>query len=113
MVVVVVVVVVVLVVLVVVVCCVVLLCVVCCVLCVVCCVLCVVCCVLCVVWEMLSSGSFVDAAESTHSSAVEWNVVLSFSLSLYMFLAWFDALHRAHRCCLSISSWDRSSNFVV
>ena len=30
----------------------------------------------------LSSGSFVDAAGSNHSSAGEWNVALSFSLSL-------------------------------
>ena len=28
-----------------------------------------------------------------------------------MFLARFHALLRAHRCCLSVSSWDLSSNF--
>ena len=44
----------------------------------------------------LSSGSFVDAAGRNQSVAV----VLSFSFSLYMFLARFHALLRAHRCCL-------------
>ena len=29
-----------------------------------------------------------------------------------MFLARFHALLRAHRCCLSVSSWDLSSNFI-
>ena len=33
----------------------------------------------------LSSGSFVDAAGSAHSSAVKQNVALSFSLNLYAF----------------------------
>ena len=53
--------------------------------------------------DSLSSGSFVDAAGSTHSSAGSQNVALSLSLSLYMFLARFHALLRAHRCCLSVS----------
>ena len=61
----------------------------------------------------LSSGSFVDAAGSAHSSVGEWNVALSFSLSLYMFQARFHALLRAHRYCLSVSSWDWSSNFIA
>ena len=30
-----------------------------------------------------------------------------------MFLAKFQALLQAHRCCLSVSSWDRSSNFIA
>ena len=59
----------------------------------------------------LSSGFFVDAAKSTHSSAGKSNVALSFSVSLYMFLTRFQALLRAHRCCRSISSWDLSSKF--
>ena len=61
----------------------------------------------------LSYGSFVDAAGSTHSTAGKWNVALSFSLSLQMILARFQALLRAHRCCLSVSSWDRLSNFMA
>ena len=36
-----------------------------------------------------------------------------FSLSLFTFLARFHALLRAHRCCLSVSSWDWSSNFIA
>ena len=55
----------------------------------------------------LSSGSFVDAAGSTHSPTGKWNVALSFSLSLCLFLARFQALLRAHRCCRSVSSWDQ------
>ena len=61
----------------------------------------------------LSSSSFVDAAGNTLSSEGELSVALSFSLSLWMFLAKFHALLRAHRCCLSVSSWDRSSNFTA
>ena len=60
----------------------------------------------------LSSGSFVDAAGSTHSSAEKWNAALSFSLSLQLFLPRFQALLRAHRCC-RVSSWDLSSNFTA
>ena len=56
----------------------------------------------------LSSGSFGDAAWSTHSSSGKKNAALSFSLSLFQFLARFQALLRAHRCCLSVSSWDLS-----
>ena len=60
----------------------------------------------------LSSGSFVDAAGSTHSCVGERNVTWSFSLSLHMYSSRFHALLRAHRCCLSVSS-DRSSNFIA
>ena len=56
----------------------------------------------------LSSGSFVDTARSAHSSAGKLNAALFFSLSLYMFMARFQALLRAHRCCLSVSSWNLS-----
>ena len=61
----------------------------------------------------LSSGSFVDAAGSTHSSAGKQNVASSFCLSLYLFLARFQALLRAHRRCRSVSSRDLSSNFIA
>ena len=59
----------------------------------------------------LSYGSSVDAAGSTHSSAGKWNAALYFSLSLWMFLARFQDLLRAHRYCRSVSSWDLSSSF--
>ena len=52
----------------------------------------------------LPSCFIVDAAGKLHSSVGEKNVALSFSLRLYMFLARFHALPRAHRCCLSVSS---------
>ena len=62
--------------------------------------------------DRMPSGSFVDAARSTHSSAGDWNVALSFSSSLFMFLARSQALLRAHRWCHSVSSWDRPSKFI-
>ena len=46
-------------------------------------------------------------------SASEKNVALSIALSLLMILERFHALLQAHRCCLSVSSWDRSSNFTA
>ena len=61
--------------------------------------------------NFLSSGSFVHAASSTHSSESEQNVALSFSSSLYLFLARFHDLPRAHRCCLAVSSWRSVLNF--
>ena len=63
--------------------------------------------------DSLSSGSFVDATGSTYFSAGEKNVALSFSLNLKMFLARFQALLWAHRSCLSVSSWDWSSQAMV
>ena len=61
----------------------------------------------------LSSGSLTEALGRTHCSSGEKNVALSFALSLYIFLARSQALLWAHRSCLSVSSWDRSSNFVA
>ena len=59
----------------------------------------------------LTSGSLAEALGRTHFSAGEKNVALSFTLSLYICLARSQALLWAHRSCLSVSSWDQSSNF--
>ena len=61
----------------------------------------------------LSSGSFCWRSRSTHSSADDQNVALSFSLRLYMFFQIFHDLLWSHRCCLSVSSWSRSSNCIA
>ena len=61
----------------------------------------------------VSCGFVVDAARKTHSSEGESNEVVSVSLNLWIFLASFPASPRAHRSCLSVSSWDRSSNFTA
>ena len=61
----------------------------------------------------LSSSSLAEALGRTHFSAGEKNVALSFALSLYICLARSQALLWAHRSCLSVSSWDRSSNFTA
>ena len=54
----------------------------------------------------LSSGFIVDAAGKLNSSVGEKNVALSFSLTLWIFLASIHASPRTHRSCLSVSVWD-------
>ena len=51
-----------------------------------------------------------EALGRTHFFVGEKNVALSFSLSLFLFLARSQALLWAHRCCRPVSSCDRSSN---
>ena len=60
-----------------------------------------------------SSSFMVDAAGIIHSfcTRTEWSFVLFFEL--VNVLARFHALPRAHRSCLSVSSWDLSSNFIA
>ena len=64
--------------------------------------------------KSLSCSSFVDAASSTPflCGRVECTFVVLFKL-VNVFLQKFHALLQAHRCCLSVSSWDRSSNFIA
>ena len=65
--------------------------------------------------NFLSSNSKIDAAGSTHSSECEWNVtfVLFFESFSCNFFSWQNSMPcQAHRCYLSISSWDLSSNFT-
>ena len=57
-----------------------------------------------------SSRSIVDGAGKLHSLVGE-KVALSVSLSMKNSLANLHASPRAHRSCLSASSWDPSSNF--
>ena len=56
---------------------------------------------------------FADAAGKLLSSVSEENVASSFSLSLQIFFASLHASQLAHRYCLSVSSWDLSSNFTA
>ena len=58
----------------------------------------------------LSSGLIVDGEGRHQFSEGEKNVVLCFSFSFRIHLAIFHAASRAYRSCLSVSSWDRSSN---
>ena len=54
--------------------------------------------------DALSSGFIVDVAGKIHSSVGEQNAVFLF----------FELIEsRAHRSCLSVSSWDLSSNFTA
>ena len=58
-----------------------------------------------------SSGFITDGAGRHHSLLGEKKVALSVSLNFKILLANLSAPPRAHRSCLSVSSWDRSSNF--
>ena len=57
-----------------------------------------------------SSGLRVDAGKHLFSEG-EKNVALACSVKLNTLLASFPAASRAPRCCHSVSSWDKSSNF--
>ena len=59
----------------------------------------------------LSYGLIVDVEGRHQFSEGEKNVVSCFSLNFRIRLAIFHAASRAYRSCLSVSSWDRSSNF--
>ena len=59
----------------------------------------------------LSSGLRFDGAGRHQFSEGEKNAVLFFSCNFRMLLASLRAASRAHRSFLSVSSWDRSSNF--
>ena len=59
----------------------------------------------------LSSGLVVDGEGRHQFSEDEKNVVLCCSSSFRKHLAIFHTASRASRSCLSVSSWDRSSNF--
>ena len=59
----------------------------------------------------LSSGFIADDAGRHQTSAGEKKVAWSSSLSFRALLASLPASPRAHRSCLSVSSWDLSSKF--
>ena len=59
----------------------------------------------------LSSGLRFDGASRHQFSESEKNAVLFSSFNFRMLSASLHAASRAHRSCLSVSSWDRSSNF--
>ena len=59
----------------------------------------------------LSSGLRVDGAGKHQFSEFEKNAALCFFFNFRMLLSSSHAASRAHRSWLSVSSWDRSSNF--
>ena len=62
--------------------------------------------------ESTTSSSFIgEGAGRHHSLACDKKGALSFSLIFKILLANLHASSRAHRSCLSVSSWDLSPNF--